>query len=261
MEDVADYTQQLYAKPFGYARVRFENILFDHRWRPDYDSKDLELVEKTCKPLIKVFEAVRCENDSPDHILDALVETRGLEDKVAKSCEGTIPKLDHIVYALNGKDRIEAAKLHLPHEYHWWLVRLLPIKTNEKEIRRLREKYRHEKPPKDGHIFREIRINALGSDSLNEDKWWTFLPDTKSHNLNQLLKNTGFKKGFDKLVMYPGLWEPLQIGSLHRFLALKCNEVGDSVRRLITLNVFKGDMFIPWLDTQRVERYCWISIT
>lgn len=48
---------------------------------------------------------------------------------------------------------------------------------------------------------------------------------TKRKDLKQLLKNEGFAAGFDALVDVFGLWTPIKLGTLHRFHALRCDEV------------------------------------
>lgn len=47
----------------------------------------------------------------------------------------------------------------------------------------------------------------------------------KSKELTQLLSDDRFAAAFYALVDFPGLWRPIQLGTLHRLLTLKCEEV------------------------------------
>jgi hypothetical protein len=40
-----------------------------------------------------------------------------------------------------------------------------------------------------------------------------------------LLKNRRFKRAFDAMLPWPGLWQPVQIGALRRINRIKCPEV------------------------------------
>lgn len=64
----------------------------------------------------------------------------------------------------------------------------------------------------------------LGDDS-GEREWWSRLTKGKDQDLHQLIRHPQFCQAFDKLLVFPGLWTGLQLGSLHRFLSLKCDEV------------------------------------
>ena len=87
------------------------------------------------------------------------------------------------------------------------------------------EEYSNEQKPSDGEVFRKIRYYHLKNDTKSENRWWALLDGSKPKDLKQLLKNSHFAKAFDALVEMQGLWEPIQIGALHRFLTLKCDEV------------------------------------
>ena len=90
------------------------------------------------------------------------------------------------------------------------------------------EKYENERPFSDGEIFRSIRLYARSGDTDKENKWWARLSTSKRKDVRQLLKNPRFTSAFDKLVDKRGLWTSLHLGTLHRFLTLRCEEVGIS---------------------------------
>ena len=87
------------------------------------------------------------------------------------------------------------------------------------------EKYDNELPFSDGEIFRNIRLHAGDENRDQENKWWARLSTSKRKDVRQLLKTPEFSSAFDKLVDKQGLWTNLQLGTLHRFLTLRCDEV------------------------------------
>lgn len=86
----------------------------------------------------------------------------------------------------------------------------------------------NEQPYSDGEIFRKIRLYHRKDDKSSEQKWWARLTKTKQKDVQQLLKNhSDLTHAFDSLIDMPGLWYPVQLGTLHRLLTLRCNEVRD----------------------------------
>ena len=77
----------------------------------------------------------------------------------------------------------------------------------------------------DGEIFWKIRYYHSQSDTQAERKWWARLTEAKRKDLRRLLRDSRFVRAFDDLLDMPGLWRPLKLGTLHRFLNLKCDEV------------------------------------
>lgn len=63
-----------------------------------------------------------------------------------------------------------------------------------------------------------------------EHKWWARLTETKRKDLRQLLRDERYALAFDALLDWPGLWTTIKLGSLHRLLCLKCDEVCSSER-------------------------------
>ena len=89
----------------------------------------------------------------------------------------------------------------------------------------IRESFAHEQKYSDGMIFRNIRHYHLKRDKTSENIWWARLTDTKSRDLHQLIKNENLTIAFDNLVDFPGLWQSIQLGKLHRLHGLRCQEV------------------------------------
>jgi hypothetical protein len=81
---------------------------------------------------------------------------------------------------------------------------------------------------------------------VEEDKWWARLTETKKKDLRQLISSNKYHKipyfnedsneserlidAFDDLLDTPGLWPPIQLGTLHRLHGLRCREVSKVVR-------------------------------
>ena len=83
----------------------------------------------------------------------------------------------------------------------------------------------NERPISDGEIFRKIRLYHQQKETDLERKWWARLSESKRKDLEQLLKNERYADAFDDLLGWPGLWYPIQLGTLHRLLTMRCDEV------------------------------------
>lgn len=89
---------------------------------------------------------------------------------------------------------------------------------------RLAEDYCNEKSHTDGEIFLKIRIYHHEHKKDSESKWWARLTESKRKDLRQLLRDERYAQAFDAMLLWPGLWTPVKLGSLHRLLCLKCDE-------------------------------------
>ncbi|KAF2742028.1 hypothetical protein M011DRAFT_413421, partial [Sporormia fimetaria CBS 119925] len=90
--------------------------------------------------------------------------------------------------------------------------------------RELQETFLHEQSYTDGIIFHKICLFRRESDRESERRWWARLTMTKQKDLKQLMKSTSLMEAFDRLTPFPGLWTPIQLGTLHRLHGLKCPE-------------------------------------
>jgi hypothetical protein len=97
--------------------------------------------------------------------------------------------------------------------------------TPKHVLSRIVESYSNEQRPSDGETFRKILMYRQQKDELSENQWWAYLDNSKPKDLHQLLKDRLLASAFESLVEMPGLWGKLQLGALHRLLALKCSEV------------------------------------
>ncbi|KAF2023971.1 hypothetical protein EK21DRAFT_79763, partial [Setomelanomma holmii] len=96
--------------------------------------------------------------------------------------------------------------------------------TPKPTLTRIIEAFAYEQRPSDGEIFRKIRLYHRQQDEESEKRWWSCLDKSKPKDLRQLLKRNMLVSAFDTLIDMPGLWSTVQIGALHRLLALKCDE-------------------------------------
>lgn len=83
--------------------------------------------------------------------------------------------------------------------------------------------YKHEQPASDGAIARNILL--CWTTKARQSSWWARLSKSKQRDLRQLLKVDAFREVLLRLTDFPGMWEPLEIGSLHRLLTMRCDEV------------------------------------
>jgi hypothetical protein len=205
----------------GYARVRLENLRFQHPWSVEIKRPDPKRIQK----MLKVFRAETCLNCELDNFIDALLPT-SCKELLADTPGSDLAMLNHEVYCLYGLHRTFAAREYLdPHE-QWWTVRLYRETLPKPCIVKIREKFSHEQKFSDGEIFRKILYyHMIDIQPREEAKWWARLTTTKRDDLKQLLKTNDFEASFGKFILYPGLWDSIQLGSLHRLLTLKCYEV------------------------------------
>jgi hypothetical protein len=105
------------------------------------------------------------------------------------------------------------------------------------------EAFAHEQSYTDGTIFRNIRLYSRKGNAIEEDKWWARLTETKKKDLRQLISSNKYHNipcrnkenneserlidALDDLLELPGLWLPIQLGTLHRLHGLRCREVNE----------------------------------
>ncbi|KAF2650673.1 hypothetical protein K491DRAFT_666825 [Lophiostoma macrostomum CBS 122681] len=216
----------------GIARIQLTALNFDH---PLVQRKHRSVSQKNVRRLRGIFEKVGCLRLQEENFINAIVDDASLDDALTLSgvsrdgllClrEGQeLPLLHLRVDCLSGLHRVEAAKAYLDDNDQWWVVRLFTNGTPKSVLSRIVELYSNEQRPADGEIFRKILLYRRLHDELSENQWWAYLDKSKPKDLRQLLKNQLLASAFGSLVDMPGLWAKLQLGALHRLLALKCVE-------------------------------------
>jgi hypothetical protein len=87
-----------------------------------------------------------------------------------------------------------------------------------------------EKEPHDGHFYAKIRhYQCIGDDYL-EDTWWARLASIsiqKKKNLARLLRSQEYRSAFDCQIDMPGLRGGMKLGTIHKMLSMRCDEVSD----------------------------------
>jgi hypothetical protein len=119
----------------------------------------------------------------------------------------------------------------------------------------IREGFVNEAAYADGEIFRKIRFYQRSQNLQAENKWWARLTLGKTKDLQRLLKNQSLAEAFERLVDFPGFWSTVQLGTLHRILPLRCNEVRLAQSRVFTeTNDYSGAASLSRTYIQNVVR-------
>ena len=212
-------------RPLGYAKIRIQNINFAHSYR---DATQWDVDEHDVLGLVETYRKEGCKRHDVRNFLDVLAPA-GITVPVTANINASLPEADMNVLGLQGLRRTLAAAKYLPLTDQWWPVKVYSCSLPEPVKFQISESYGHENTFKDGHIVRMILKYHLMGPKQAEMRWRGRLTKTKLHNLNKLLKLDGFGAALSKLLNFPGIWSGLELGSLHRLLYLKCNEVGRSI--------------------------------
>lgn len=226
----------------GFARVNLTALEFSSA--PSARSAEHRPIsDKGVDRLLRIFRTEGCKREDENHFITGWVRNEQLEG-VASGRDGClrtvppiawedVPCLDvRPIQCLNGLHRIHAAKKYLNGGDRWWVIRLCTkgdsgsssLWPPSRPIS-LIEESKNEQGYSDGYIFRKIRLYHKQSNEYEEKKWWARLSGTKADELHQLLRDQRFANAFDELLPWGGLWETIQLGSLHRLLPMKCHEV------------------------------------
>ncbi|KAK7179082.1 hypothetical protein PSPO01_14865 [Paraphaeosphaeria sporulosa] len=231
----------------GFARIQFSQLSFTDSMRENHREES----HKATARLLRVFRLEGCKRYEVENFIDAIIPLQIFQEAISPADASTFQdasdvrklQLHHPVACQNGLHRISAAKEYLPFNDRWWIVRLFSQEGVRKRVRSYYEylqylgfherndlssytqaAFTHEQSYSDGHIFRNIRLAYRGNLYNKERMWWARLTATKQKDLRQLLKNRELTEAFDRLLDFSGMWEPIQLGTLHRFHGLRCPE-------------------------------------
>jgi hypothetical protein len=225
-------------KFLGLARIRLDQLHFADSIKQGHR----EASEKVETRLLTVFKFVGCLRLEAENFIDAEVDSNALnlallranlteaeieakaQNDIYDSAQVPALSFEQGITCLNGLHRIRAAESFLDLNDQWWIVRLYS-NVEKKASTRLLESYAHEQSYSDGQIFRKIRLYHRDGDLESEKRWWARLSVTKRKDLKQLLGVDSLREAFDALLPFPGLWTPVQLGTLHRLHGLRCTEV------------------------------------
>ncbi|PVH95990.1 hypothetical protein DM02DRAFT_536228, partial [Periconia macrospinosa] len=224
------------ARFLGLARLKLNKLNFEQSVKTGHR----EVSEKTINKLINVFKFEGCRRYDEENYVDALIDqnillqilsTAGLDLQYFRHQSRASPaqeiqelNIGGNVDCLNGLHRIKAAQRFLDPNDQWWIVRLYSKEFETDARACLVQSFQHEQKYSDGMIFRNIRKAQREGKVDDENVWWARLTDGKRRDLRQLIKNKALILAFDSLLEFPGLWEPIQLGTLHRLHGLRCEE-------------------------------------
>ena len=87
------------------------------------------------------------------------------------------------------------------------------------------EEYSNEAPRTDGEIYRKIRQYYFQRNLSFEMRWWARLRGNRAKNLKALLRHDKIRSAFDALLDVTGLWQGMQLTTIHKMMALKFDDV------------------------------------
>ncbi|KAH8749528.1 hypothetical protein F5883DRAFT_435712, partial [Diaporthe sp. PMI_573] len=162
----------------------------------------------------------------------------------------------------SGRQRAKAAERVLGPEFQW-TVRLYCCQVQEEHsrfhstVQSVANSYSFEAPYTAGEVYRQIQLNP---DAAETDRkgWLSHISKCKEDILTKFLRKTEIVQALNRLLRFPGLWDGLQLGNLHKHKALHCDEeiihylgLVYETWDLITLGV---DAFANAVDVDTVRR-------
>ncbi|KAK7954382.1 hypothetical protein PG988_015076 [Apiospora saccharicola] len=195
--------------------------------------------------LAETFRAGHCSPAKPDHhmrgvvtpeLLNAILLSLGLsqDELIQKSAKEQYPFVsgNFQIWCIQGLRRALAAKTVFQAKA-CWVVRLFCKPAGPDRdlfIRNESEAFLQEVSFSDGAIYRKVRHYADKKDYAQCYKWIRRLSTCKRKNLLHLLRQKPLSdkqsiiKAFDLLLPFTGLWDGLELGNIHKHLALHCDE-------------------------------------
>ncbi|KAK6428816.1 hypothetical protein LTR95_015037 [Oleoguttula sp. CCFEE 5521] len=209
----------------GLVRVSLQALVFE-------DSRHGSLSETNVTRLQRIFEVEGCQRTQPRNFIDVVLDREDINHATCMPASSstqldwaTAPRLPiERVRCLTGLHRIRAAERYLAPNDQWWIARIYTSDTDDQTRRQLAEEYSNERAHGDGEILHKIRSCHKRGDRDNENKWLARLTESKRKDLRQLLRDHRFAAALDDLLPWFGLWQPIQLGTLHRLLTMKCDE-------------------------------------
>ncbi|KAH7000878.1 hypothetical protein EDB80DRAFT_542244, partial [Ilyonectria destructans] len=200
------------------------------------------------KRLAKCFEKTKCRPEKEENFIYAIitpddlrriVSTLQLSENTLKrtTLQKTYPLLSgHTIACLDGRHRIRAAIKYKP--LSWWVVKLLcvqgswiefPLKIalasiDSQIIQDRIEATSREAPYSDAEVYRLVRKYMKNHDKARVEDCLSRLSAPKQVSLKGLLKRPQLIRDLDALIKFPGVIGGLQLGNIHKYLALHCDE-------------------------------------
>ena len=200
------------------------------------------------KRLAKYFEKAKSSPENEDNFIRGIITYNDLGQILSKlqlskdtlkhtTAQRTYPLLTgHTIACLDGRHRIRAAIKHKPRS--WWVVKLLcvqgswiefPLKIalasiDSQVIQDQIEATSRETPYSDAEVYRLVRKYTKNHDKARVAECLSRLSAPKQVSLKGLLKRPQLVQDLDALIKFPGVIGGLQLGNIHKYLALHCDE-------------------------------------
>ncbi|KAI2889407.1 hypothetical protein CBS63078_10207 [Aspergillus niger] len=164
---------------------------------------------------------------SGEHLQSALERVGIAAEALMTNSPDQLPQLHFPagqLECLHGLHRITAGKDFLPPADRWWPIDIYLEDLSDTLRKSLLDEYSNETPPSDGEVYRKIRQYSNEHNARFRKRWWSRLSPNKERRLKALWRHEEFRDAFDKLLVIPGIWGGMRIGSLSKLMALKCDE-------------------------------------
>ena len=78
-------------------------------------------------------------------------------------------------------------------------------------------------------------------------RWKAQLRGNRAQNLETLLRHEDLTDAFDALLDIPGLWDGMMFTTLHKMMAIQCDELGKATIQMATADFIclTGNLTIP----------------
>ncbi|KAL6359123.1 hypothetical protein LRP88_09323 [Fusarium phalaenopsidis] len=198
--------------------------------------------------LAKSFEITRCRQEEEENFIHGIIthddlkditSALGISEKALKCTtrQKNYPLLSGLrIACLDGRHRIRASIKHQP--LSWWVVKLLrvqgswvefPLKislasVDSQIIQDRIEATSRETPYSDAEVYRLVRKYMNNHDKARVADFTSRLSSPKQVSLKGLLKRPKLVSDLDALIKFPGVIGGLQLGNVHKHLALHCDE-------------------------------------
>ncbi|PYH80578.1 hypothetical protein BO82DRAFT_285995 [Aspergillus uvarum CBS 121591] len=214
----------------GYAIIDMRHLSFES----DAILGSRPLDQTNVRRLHTMFALEGCANLEPEHKVAATVSELTLQEGLTRTGitqEALFNQVNPVnlsfedsvrLVCVFGKHRLRAGE---GFGVDRWLVELYSTEIPLDALAQLREESSGAQAFKDGEIYTILRRYQLSNNDSQEQKWWArFQSDDRRKNFRRLQRNKFLREGFDKLLPYCGLWEPLKAYHIERILGLRCHE-------------------------------------
>ena len=92
-------------------------------------------------------------------------------------------------------------------------------------LRKQSEQLNHSHPAFDGEVYQKVRFYDLLSEEDTVEAWTRQLSPNKQALLSRLLKRRHLINALDSLLPFPAAWYDFKFGSVHKHLAIHCDEL------------------------------------